>query len=101
MPISSGTSQFVLCWIRMSSTKIFENPALTTAGTISAKLTTTSRPTAGFEPRNSRSSKRSPCGLRPSFLNASVGSMVRTTPVNARSSSAMSIRRRPIAGSLM
>ena len=37
----------------------------------------------------------------PNFLNASVRSMASTTPVNARSSSAMSMRRRPIAGSLM
>ena len=32
MPISSGTSQLAVCWIRMSSTKILENPAATIAG---------------------------------------------------------------------
>ena len=34
MPISIGTSQLVVCWIRISSTKIFENPAATMLGTI-------------------------------------------------------------------
>ena len=101
MPISSGTSQSVACWIRIWSTKILENPAATMLGTTSAKLTSTSRPTAGFEPRNSRNSNRRPCGLLPSFLNDPDRSRVSATPVNARSSSAMSIRRRPTAGSLI
>ena len=63
MPISSGTSQLSACLIRMSSTKILENPAATMLGTISAKLTTTSSATAVFEPRNSRSSSRRPLRL--------------------------------------
>jgi len=75
MPISIGTSQLVVCWIRISSTKIFENPAATMLGTISAKLSTTSKPTACFEPRSSRNSGRSPCGFLPSFLKALVRSM--------------------------
>ena len=78
--------------------KIFEKPAATIAGTTSARLTSTSRATAVFEERNSRSSSRKPCGLLPDRLNSAVGSMASATPVKARSSSTMSVRRRPIAG---
>src|SRR5258708_6718723 len=46
MPISNGMSQLLVCWIRMWSMKILENPAATIAGTTSARLTTTSSPTA-------------------------------------------------------
>ena len=101
MPISSGINQPLVCLMRMSSIKILENPAATIAGTTSARLTATSRATASFEERNSRSNNRSPCGLLPDLWNAEVGSMANATPVNARSSSTMSVRRRPTAGSLM
>ena len=80
--------------------KIFENPAATIAGTTSARLTRTSSPTAGFDERSSRSNSRKPCGLLPDRLNSAVGSIASATPVKARSSSTMSVRRRPIAGSL-
>ncbi len=72
MPISNGMSQFEVCRIRISSTKILENPATTMLGTTSARLTTTSSPTAVFEPRNSRSNNRNPLGSLPVFTNASV-----------------------------
>ena len=101
MPISSGMNQLPVCWIRMLSMKICEKPAATIAGTTSARLTSTSRATGAFDERNSRSSSFNPSGLMPDRWNSAVGSIVSATPVKARSSSTMSVRRRPTAGSLM
>jgi hypothetical protein len=87
MPMSSGMNHPVAFSMRTSSTKILENAGITIPGTTSVRLTVTSKPTAGFEPRSSRSKMRNGCAFLPIFLNSAVGSNVKTIPVNARSSS--------------
>ena len=81
--------------------KILEKAGIAIPGITSATLTAISKATAGFEPLSSRRSMRNALGLLPAFLNSFDGTIARTTPVNAASSSAMSICRRPTAGSLI
>ena len=95
MPISSGRASSSVCWIRISSMKILEKPAATMPGTTSARLTRTSSPTAAFEPRNSRSSKRSPAACCRPSKRLAVGSIASTTPVKPLSSSSMPDARAP------
>ena len=101
IPIRSGASQLSMRWMRMSSTNILEKPAAIILGITRTMLTITSSATADLLRRSSRRSRPIPFGLAPSSLNSSPRSKVNTTPVKARSSSAMLTRRRPVAGSLM
>ena len=91
MPMSNGTSQLLVCWIRMWSTKILEKPG--SDDRRHDQRETDRRPAARRRP--SRSATRAAAAAGPAACcrtcwNAAVGSMARATPVNARSSSTMS-----------
>ena len=62
MPISSGMSQLEVCWMRMWSMKILENPAATIAGTTSARLTTHEQADGGL--RGAQFAQQQPQALR-------------------------------------
>ena len=100
MPISSGTSQ---CGVLDQDVvdEDFGKSRRHDAGHDQRETHDHQQPDRLFRAAQLPQQQPHPLRLVPSFLNASVLSMVSTTPVKARSSSAMSIRRRPIAGSLM